>query len=180
MQAHPHGFTLMELILTVTITAIILSLATPYLGRFISNQRLVAATRTLQLDAMYARATAVSGSRATVACPSAGGEFCDDSSAWHGGWILFLDNNADRDRQPGEELIRVSSALQGVQATSSRFRKRFRFLPNGTAVGTAMSISMCPQINMGTARKLVIANSGRVRQEVISGGDAVIQCGAHE
>ena len=168
----------MELILVTAITAILLTLATPYLGRFISNQRLTAAARTLHLEAMYARAMAISEQQVTVLCPSNAGEFCDNSSSWHAGWILFYDQNADRERQPGEELIRVSSALDGVRAKSSRFRKRIRFLPNGTAVGTTMSISICPQSHAGNAQKLVIANSGRIRHESLSGDIAVVQCAA--
>jgi len=166
----------MELVLVTTITAIMLSLASPYLGRFISNQRLVAAARTVQLEAMYARAMAISEQQATVLCPSSSAQFCDNSSDWHTGWIVFQDKNADRERQPGEALIRVSSALEGVKATSSRFRRRIRFLPNGTAVGTAMSISICALTATGTAQKLVIANSGRIRQERSSGNTAMIQC----
>lgn len=178
MQRFKQGFTLMELVLVTAITAIMLSLATPYLGRFISNQRLSAAAQTLQLEIMYARAMAISEHRITVLCPSNTGEYCENSSTWDGGWILFNDRNGDRERQSSEPLIRVSAALEGVRASSSIHRKRVRFLPNGTAAGTAMTIWLCPMINTGTARKVVIANSGRIRQARLSASATMIQCAA--
>ena len=176
MQRSDLGFTLMELILVTAISAILLSMATPYLGDFISNQRLSAATRTLQLELMYARAMAIAEHGNTVLCPSNTGELCLNSSLWHGGWILFQDQNGDRERQPNETLVRVSGALDGVEASSSRYRKRIRFLPNGTAVGTAMTITICPDIDTGNAHQLVIANSGSIRQVRSSGQAALIQC----
>ena len=176
MHQYRSGFTLMELLLVTAITGIILGLAAPHLGRFINNQRLSTATQSLQLAIMYGRAVAISKHQVTVLCPSTLGEYCDNTSSWHKGWIYFHDQNGDRERQNREPLLRVSAALEGVQATSSKYRKRIRFLPNGSAAGSAMTISVCPSGFITTARGIVIANSGRIRQTRSLSQAAVIQC----
>ncbi len=168
----------MELLLVTAIMAILLGLATPHLGRFLSNQRLSAAAQTLQLEIMYGRAMAIADQKITVICPSNAGEFCDDSSAWQAGWIIFHDLNGDRERQEDEALLRITAALEGIKANSSVHRKRIRFMANGTAVGTAMTISVCPDFSAKSGRSIVIANSGRIRQIRLSENAAVIQCAA--
>jgi type IV fimbrial biogenesis protein FimT len=171
-----NGFTMMELVLVIAILAIILTMATPHLGRFVSNQRLSAAAQTLQLDIMYARAIAISEQRVMVLCPSQSGQHCDDTSTWHTGWIIFNDRNADREWQASEKLFRVTSVLAGVSASSSVFRKRIRFYPNGSAPGTAMTINLCPVRDNFSARAVVIANSGRIRQDRLAADAAMVQC----
>ena len=178
MRSCLKGYTLMEVMLVTVIMAILLAAATPHLGRFIDNQRVRVATQSLQLAAMHGRTLAISTHGSIVICPSDGAEYCDDSSGWHAGWIIFPDSNSDRERQENELPLRVAAPRKGVTATSSIHRKRIRFLPNGTAAGTAMTINVCANTKGGAARSLVIANSGRIRQTRLSPGAAMLQCPA--
>lgn len=159
-----RGFTLLELMTALAVSAILLSSAIPAFGRFSLEQRLNAESQRLFLDLQFARATAVNRNRAVTVCP-ADGEYCDDRAAWHEGWIVFVDRNQDRQRQTGEPLLRTALNMRSHQAHSAPSRRQVRFFPNGTAVGTNLSIRVCGPANDIRWQKISVSNSGRIRHK---------------
>jgi len=157
------GFTLLELMITIAIMAISLSLAVPALGDFIQNQRLRSDVGRLHMDLLYARSMAVNQGQQVIICAFNNGQTCSDEPNWEKGWIIFIDSNNDRDYQSGELHLRVSASMESLSARSSIHRRKIRFFPDGSAAGSAARITICDPRGENLARALVIANSGRIR-----------------
>ncbi len=84
MAASP-GFTLVELMVTVTVAVILLSIGVPAMQDLIARQRVRAAAGELMTDLAYARADAISnGRRVAVARLDQG-----SGGAWRSGWRLL-------------------------------------------------------------------------------------------
>ncbi|MBT8054405.1 MAG: GspH/FimT family pseudopilin [Gammaproteobacteria bacterium] len=150
---------------TVAIAGILLVAGAPALQNFSRLQQMKAAVNTLQNDLMMSRSSAVHLNTRVVACPGTPGAGCSDSTDWSGGWIVFADNNADRQRQAGENLIRRGQQTEQMLILSNAGRTRIRFLPDGSAPGSNSSITFCGPGGPAQARKLVISNVGRIRRD---------------
>ena len=92
-----RGFTLVELVCTIGIVAILSAIAVPELGQL----RRAAARRAVVNDFFHsiflARSKAIMLNGVVSICRSHDGTFCENrSSNWEGGWIVFI--NTDRDR----------------------------------------------------------------------------------
>jgi len=160
------GFSLLELMVTVSIMAILISLGVPAFQDFSLKQRLNAAVNALQNDLLLARAQAIHRDMHVVACPGAASSECTGKTNWSEGWIVFGDSNEDNNFQNGEPVLRLGQKIENVMIHSSTGRTNFRFYPNGTAPGSNGSISLCGQGGPKRARKLVISNLGRIRRDV--------------
>lgn len=159
-----NGFTLLELMVSISILAITLSLGIPGLGEFMQNQNLRSENQRLHIDLLFARSMAVNQGQQVIICAASAGDGCADTPAWEQGWLIFIDSNNDREYQQSEQRLRIAAAMDSLQARSSIYRRKIRFYPDGSAAGSAAKITICDSRGRNHARALVIANSGRIRQ----------------
>lgn len=116
-----RGVTLIELLVTLSVLAILLVAATPAMEGLINSNRLRAAANETIAILQSARFEAIRANRRTVAClsadPNADVPVCGAANA--SGWIVFLD--ADRNGQYGaaETLLRRSTVSARVQLLGS-------------------------------------------------------------
>ena len=75
------GFTLIELMVTIAIAVILMSIAAPAMQDMIASQRVRATASELMTDMSYARADAVSSGRQVA--------LVRKSSSWQGGWSVI-------------------------------------------------------------------------------------------
>ncbi|MDF3834617.1 GspH/FimT family pseudopilin [Cupriavidus basilensis] len=94
-----RGFTLIELIATVTIAAILMAIATPYFRDFISGQRIRAAGYDIVAALIYARSEAIKRDSGVTVAPASGG--------WQNGWTVTS----------GTTTLSQHEALQGLTMT---------------------------------------------------------------
>ena len=167
------GFTVIELMVTLSITAILLSLGVPAFQDFSSRQRMNASISALHSDLLYGRSQAIYRNTQVVACPGSPSGGCTESTDWTVGWIIFGDSNTDRQHQDGEDLLRHTQGLDNIMIHSSIGRTNFRFYPNGTTPGSNGSFSLCGLGGPEHARKLVISNLGRIRRDEAENLDPV-------
>lgn len=160
------GFSLLELMVTVSIMAILVSLGVPAFQDFALKQRLNAAVNALHNDLLLARSQAIHRDMQVIACPWTVGSGCTGKTDWSEGWIVFGDSNEDNNFQDGESILRHGQKVENVMIHSTTGRTNFRFYSNGTAPGSNGSISLCGLGGPKKARKLVISNLGRVRRDV--------------
>lgn len=166
IKGQQWGFTALELIITMAIIAILLTMGIPAFQNYSWNMRMKAAMDTLQTDLNLARGHAISHNSKTVICP-AGNEYdCSGQAVWQDGWMVFTDINDDRKRQGTEPLLKYSGALARLNISSSSSRTYLRFFPNGSSPGSNATIRFCDRRGAAYSGAITVSNSGRIRLQV--------------
>ena len=159
-----RGFTLIELMLTLAVFAILAAAAAPALGSLIESTESRTARSALITALNTARIFAASKTAHVVACPSADREYCGRTTEWQQGWIVFIDADGDGLRDAVEDLIEVTEAQpEGVAITSTAGRTRVLYRPDGSSAGSNVTFTICDRRGPEHASALVINNAGRVR-----------------
>lgn len=167
MQTRPAGFTLIELMVTLSVLAILLTIGIPSLQMFIQNSRLQSQSASLMGDLNYARAEAVRLGSPVAVCASANGAACSGALTWETGWLIFNDINTDGVVDAGE-LLRAAPALGGGNTLRSG-RALVRFNAQGFSNGFNDTFRVCDIRGPGSARGVVLSNQGRVRNGIVLG-----------
>ena len=110
------GFTLVELIVTMTVAVILMSLAAPSWRSQVADNRLVAATNKLVGALAFTRSEAVKlGTQATLCSSNDQGTATPSctGSAWQAGWLVWVDANGSGSFDSPVEIVRRAEALQG-------------------------------------------------------------------
>ena len=100
------GFTMIELMITIAIAAILLTLAVPFFTRFIDENAIRGACDELRGSLSLARTEAIRGSRMVHVAPACA------SPAWADGWAVFTDGGGTADCfDAGDGLIMRANPL---------------------------------------------------------------------
>jgi type IV fimbrial biogenesis protein FimT len=164
MKSQCTGLTLIELIVSLAIIAVLFGIALPSFGDYIEASRASAAKSALLASLTRAASRAAISGEHAVLCPTDDGATCTGAPDWTGGWIAFLDTNNDRVRDAGESLILHELALAGkVRLRSTVGRTRIVFQPNGGNAGSNVTFTLCDGRGPKRAETLVLNNVGRMR-----------------
>lgn len=166
------GLTLLELIVTLTVVGILLTIAVPNLNALLQGQATATTADRFALMLAYARQEAVTRCRRVVLCPSVDGETCvTGSGRWEEGWIVFIDEDEDFIRSSEEELLRVGNPGSAATTlrTSANFRDGLAYLPLGNSRGqtglATGTFRVCDSRGADSGISLIIARGGRVRRD---------------
>ena len=114
MNTKHTGFTLIELMVVLSIAAILISVAIPGFRSLIQNNRLATQANELTGTMNFARGEAIKRGSSVTVCVSTNQTACTGGTAWAGGWIAFADVNNDSVFNAGTDtLLRVRGALEG-------------------------------------------------------------------
>jgi len=86
-----RGFSLMELMFTITVLGILLGVAVPNFLEIVRNNRLVSQNNEFIGSLNLARSEALKRSGSVSVCASADQATCSGSTNWTTGWIVFND-----------------------------------------------------------------------------------------
>lgn len=91
------GFTLIELIVTLAIVGVLLTLGLPSMKTFVQGDRLIASSNDLLSALHIARSEAIKQNVSVTLCESEDGQTCNipGTGKWQNGWIVFIDTNRD-------------------------------------------------------------------------------------
>jgi type IV fimbrial biogenesis protein FimT len=110
------GMTLIELMITVAIVAILMAIGVPSYKYVTNANRISAEVNGLLGDLQFARAEAIKEGQTVTVCSSTNGTSCNGTAtAWNSGWIVFSDVNNDQtvDAGAGDTVYRMQRAFNG-------------------------------------------------------------------
>lgn len=110
-----RGFTLIELMTVMVITAVLLTVAVPNLSGFINSSRLRAAQSELAATLTMARSEAVKRGVSV----GVSGLVTASGSEFSGGWQAWVDSNNNGSYDSGETVLRKYAALPSGTTVSS-------------------------------------------------------------
>lgn len=157
------GVTLIELIFTLAVLAVLMSISAPALGSFVQAAQARSARGMLATSLALARMSAIARNVQVSVCPSVDQASCTGGTAWQAGWLVFVDANHDGKRDVGESLLEVVGAQPGIAIATTAGRTSAGFRGDGSAAGINLTFTLCDRRGAGKASTFVINNGGRVR-----------------
>ena len=103
------GYTLLELMITLTVAGILMGVAVPSFTSVIDSNRLTTYANDLVTALNYARSEAIKRNLRISLCKSTTGLSCTTSSNWAQGWIIFTDRNNSATYDSSKTLLRVQT-----------------------------------------------------------------------
>jgi len=173
-QCENGGFTLIEVLVVLSLLALIQAWVVPALSETVDAVRVSSSAQAMSGSLMLARSEAVKRNVRVIVCKSVTGERCDAAAAWEQGWIVFHDFNnnglldTDESVLHREQALPPSIRLRG----NSPVGKYVSYTPYGRTKLTsgafqAGTFTVCTHSPRRVqARQIVINNAGRVRVAV--------------
>ena len=157
-----NGFTLIELMIAIAVLAILITIAAPSFRDAMMNVRMSANVNDLMADLALARSEAVKRGVPVRLCRSNGGANCNGGAGngnWTVGWIVFIDDNDNGNRNGAELVLRARAAVQtGTSVLLAPGDRDLPFRPSGV---TNISAATSPTFTICDGRPTV-PNRGRL------------------
>ncbi len=174
-----RGFTLIELMVTVAIAAILLTIGVPSFTKLMTKNQLSGEIQTLQGTINFARSEAIKrGSRVSI-CKSNNQSTC--SGNWSDGWIIFVDRESGgsigtrdgSDLDADEPLLRVFPALPSdYTLNTNSFTNYITYNRLGMANNNGTFV-FCKGSDETTARAIIVT---RTRPRIATDVDSITSC----
>lgn len=161
-----RGFTIVELMVTVAVMAILAAIGVPSMQGLVRNFRLNGAAGEMSAALQLARSEATRRNARVMVCPSSDGLVCGSGTNWTRWIVLGAANNSSAAEVLRDEsvpsTVRVSGPTGGIQ-----------FNPSGM-VSTQRVVTVCiPTTNPGNnQRQFTVMVSGTARVASVNGGGA--------
>lgn len=169
METLTRGFTLLELLITVTIAAVLLGIGIPAMEQMIRNQQLVATHNKLVAALLLARSESVKRQKPVI--------LRNSGNLWSNGWTLFADENDNGEHDQGEQLLITSGPVpKGIRVSANTpLRQYVRYVPTGrtrmmSGAFQAGTLTLCHEDGLQPLRQLIISATGRMRTTKGSAG----------
>lgn len=170
-----HGLTLVELIVTIAVFAIVLTVGVPSFLELVQNGRLRSANQAMTASLWLARSEAIKRGFRVALCPSLDGLQCSTGASWEQGWIIFEDRNNNNQMDVNEQLLQSSAASEGLtMSASAALANSIAFTPagrpmDGTGNSQSGAIVFCDSRGFAPhTRALLLSKAGALNTRVAS------------
>jgi type IV fimbrial biogenesis protein FimT len=134
-----RGFTIVEVVMTIAIAAILMSIAIPSFRYITNSNRIASELNGLLGDLQLARSQAIKEGHTVTVCQSTDAATCTNGINWEGGWIVFSDPTNVGIWDAGEIYIRKQKPFSGTDTfRASNAVSVISFNREGYAMGMAL------------------------------------------
>ena len=166
-----RGFTLIEVLVTIAIVAILVRLAAPSFKSMIQSNTMSSNVNSFLADVRYARSEAIKRGGNVVMCRSNSPEnnpACNGSSGasygWVTGWVIFHDLNKNGAIDSGETVLRVQGpivSMDSIVDSATTPKYTFPFSVTGRIpVGNATTLQFGGGNYANTVQRVVCVGPG--------------------
>lgn len=143
------GFTLIELMVTIAVMAILLGIAVPSFNEAMLGSKLASFANNLSSSALLARSEAIKRNAPVTLCVSSSGTACG-TGAWEQGWIVIS----------GTTVLHRQEALpSGLKVTEAAANDEIIFRPTGVGA-TPATFTVCRAApSAGNQERVVTINA---------------------
>lgn len=167
------GFTLLELLFTITVAAVLLGIAAPSFRDMSIRNSLAASSNDVIASIAYARSEAIRQSTPVSICASNDGATCTGS--WSDGWIIFVNSDGDEPAEvdAGETILKTYSGTANnyTIGAGANLSANITYRRDGSAANTGM-LAFCHDGETVGARALIVTRL-RPRMARDSDGDRI-------
>ncbi|MFT5419519.1 MAG: type IV fimbrial biogenesis protein FimT [Candidatus Endobugula sp.] len=160
------GFTLCELLCTLSIVAILTSVGIPSLSNLLDSIRSQDLYHQLFTLIQYSRSRAAFLAADVILCPSTNNKNCINN--WQLPLIIFVDKNSNKIRDEDEvidytvDFLKKEETLTWRASGTSRY---LRYISDGSTASQNGSFRLCPSNKkLENIKKIIIYRSGRARK----------------
>lgn len=166
------GFTLLELMVAITVLAVLLGVGVPAFTQVIRNNQIAAQTNEFVTALTVTRSEALKrGLPVSICAANTSQDGCeDDAEDWSQGWLVFTDPTNPGTLDSGEDIIQVWPATShGLNLVLDGGGSFIRYLPNGASdvAGTLTFDLSKPGCTGDNARQIEISQTGRIGSKKI-------------
>lgn len=160
-----QGFTLVELMVTVALVAILAGIGIPSFNNLVAQNRVVSAINEFHSGLRLARSEAVKRSANVVFCASSNQTSCTGS--WGSGWLVYQDADGDG-TVDSNEIIRVGDPISaGYALTFSSNTSSITFLSRGMTNNQSGTFKLCDKDKVASrARGIILLTTGATRRSL--------------
>jgi len=164
-RSNEKAYTSIELLICVSILALLSSIAIPSFAGLVSNNRVSIAANDVLLSLVQARNYAITHNKTVLVCQIDGDNDQQCSSKrrantnWSNGWLSYVDKNENNELDDEDSIISVTTANEGTTVIFNQ-RGRLRFFADGSARSAGFYI--CQQ-HSDQARHIRLLYTGRAR-----------------
>lgn len=166
----PHGFTAVELMVTIAILAILSAVAMPSVRTLFERWRVLQSTESLKSSLMLARSEAIKqGGQIVIQKIANNTDGCTTATSktdWDCGWIICNDNNNSGTCTKTDPVLQTVSTPRNVQITRTGGADTIKLNRWGLVDGAFLSFSIVPLDKSTTnpaAKGLCMSSGGRIR-----------------
>lgn len=158
-----RGFTLLELMVTVAVASILVTIGVPSFQSMVLQNRTRSAVVSLLEAVQTARADAIAQTTPVTVCGSSTGQSCDGK--WSSGWLVFKNpTGATSGTVSSSQIVATQQRLPSATALSAHLASTtyIDYQPSGLS-NTDGYFTVCAGSNVSDARSVIISPTGSAR-----------------
>jgi type IV fimbrial biogenesis protein FimT len=171
-----RGFTLVEGLATLTLGSLVLATGIPALSELMASNSIRSEVNSLVAHLQLTRSEAIKTGHRAVLCPSADGAHCLGSADWGKGYMVFVDEDADRTRDLSERVVRFRNITGDSLQIDAGSRRTVTYQATGWAPGSNLTIAVCDSADRAEPRAVVVSMTGRPRTADVDPSGMPLSC----
>lgn len=160
--SHIRGFTLIELMVSIAVLVVLISIAAPSYRRLVVDTRMATQTNEFLTGLQFTRSEAVKRNATVTMCKSSDGAGCAASGTWAQGWMVFVTVDGS------DTVLRVHAALTegSTLVGSAGVAAIVSYRPNGQSAQSGQ-FDLCSDETSYPGRDIILSiGSGAARSTV--------------